>query len=88
MHAAHELTHICTHLQKETGGHDRYPNCVRYHPSGNHYMTVGADSKIFLFDGKDGKMVKKIEHKDNHKSAITSVAYVPPSLCAHLQAVY
>jgi WD40 repeat protein len=61
-------------------GHTRYPNCVRFSPNGEHYLTVGADQKIVLFNGVNGQVVKEIESKtDGHKGAIYSFAWGPDS---------
>ncbi len=54
--------------------HARAPSCVRFHPSGDWYVSVGADSKVVVYSSKDGKP-NVIECKDNHKSAILSVAF-------------
>lgn len=52
--------------------HTRYPNKVRYNPSGDNYISVGSDKKIVMFDGKSGEKVKEFESKENHKGAIYS----------------
>lgn len=30
---------------------------VRYSPSGDHFASVGTDSKVFLYDGKTGDTI-------------------------------
>jgi len=55
--------------------HQRYPNCVRYNPSGSHFVSVGADSKVFLFDGQTGVKVKEFESKEGHKGSIYACAF-------------
>lgn len=61
-------------------GHARYPNCVRFSPDGEHYLSVGSDSKIVLFDGKTGEVKKELESKDNgHKGAIYAFSWSPDS---------
>eukprot|EP00823_Brevimastigomonas_motovehiculus_P008484 TRINITY_DN7793_c0_g1_i1.p1 TRINITY_DN7793_c0_g1~~TRINITY_DN7793_c0_g1_i1.p1 ORF type:complete len:632 (-),score=148.85 TRINITY_DN7793_c0_g1_i1:171-2066(-) len=58
--------------------HERFPNCVRYSPDGSRFISVGADCKIFVFEGKDGKLLKKIEKvKNGHTAAITAFCWSP-----------
>lgn len=64
-----------TGLTKDNGGHTKYPNAVRYHPGGDYFVSVGSDSKIFVFDGKAGKMLYSVDSKENHKGTITSCAF-------------
>ncbi len=58
-------------------GHTRYPNCVRYSPNGDTFVSVGADSKICVFDGKTGAPVKEIEGV--HSGSILSFSWSPDS---------
>lgn len=62
-------------------GHSRYPNGVRYSPDGARFASVGADSKIVLFDGSTGDVVKESEATvaDAHKGAIYAFAWSPDS---------
>lgn len=61
-------------------GHSRYPNCVRFSPNGEYFLSVGADSKIFLFEGKTGQPVKEIDSgKDAHSGSILSFSWSPDS---------
>jgi WD40 repeat protein len=58
--------------------HSRYPNCVRYSPDGEQFISVGSDSKIVVWDAKSGDKVKVIESKsDGHKGSIFSFSYSP-----------
>eukprot|EP00456_Euglypha_rotunda_P057012 TRINITY_DN4697_c0_g1_i15.p1 TRINITY_DN4697_c0_g1~~TRINITY_DN4697_c0_g1_i15.p1 ORF type:complete len:281 (+),score=41.36 TRINITY_DN4697_c0_g1_i15:141-983(+) len=58
--------------------HSKYPNCVRFSPDGEQYVSVGADSKIVIWDGKTGTKVKALEDKDGgHKGSIYSVSWSP-----------
>lgn len=57
-------------------GHKRYPSSVRYHPSGNHFVTVACDSSIKVFEGKTGEYERDIESKDNgHSGSIYGLAF-------------
>lgn len=61
--------------------HTRYPNCVRYSPNGNFFITVGADRQIFLFDGKEGTKLKEFGTVDpnGHSASILSLSWSPDS---------
>lgn len=60
--------------------HQRFVNCVRYSPDGNFFVSVGSDSKIFVFNGATGEKVKEIESKENgHKGSVFSVSFSPDS---------
>lgn len=60
--------------------HTRYPNKVKFSPSGDNFVTVGSDNKIFLFDGKTGeKMAELASKEDGHTGAIYSFAWSPDS---------
>jgi WD40 repeat protein len=45
---------------------------VRYAPSGDHFASVGSDSKIFLYDGKTGETVAEFTDSP-HKGSIVRV---------------
>ena len=56
--------------------HKGYANCVRYHPSGKEYISVGSDKKLFKWDGKTGKKCGEIVDKKNgHKGTIYSLSF-------------
>ncbi|KAG7527686.1 hypothetical protein FFLO_06688 [Filobasidium floriforme] len=40
--------------------HTRFVQDVRYSPSGDHFVSVGSDGKMFLYDGKDGSTAAEI----------------------------
>ena len=40
--------------------HTRFVQDVRYSASGDHFVSVGSDGKMFLYDGKDGSTVAEI----------------------------
>lgn len=63
---------------KKFTDHDRYPNVVRYSPDGAQFISIGSDSKIIVYDGTTGNIVKKIADEANgHKAAIFSFAWSP-----------
>jgi len=59
--------------------HARYPNSVRFSPDGAFYASVGADSKIFLFNGETGEKVREIgtEKKEQHSGSIFDLSWSP-----------
>jgi len=64
---------------KFQGEHTRYPNLIRFSPDGEFCITVGADSKIFVLDGKSLEKVNELASPDGHKGAIYSFAWSPDS---------
>lgn len=60
-------------------GHARYPNGVRYSPDGSKFASVGADSKIVMFDGSTGAVLKEADDKTEgaHKGAIYAFSWSP-----------
>lgn len=62
-----------THILKD---HERYPNKVQFHPSGEWLVSVGSDSKIIVYDGKELQKAREItDEKEGHKSAIYSFCF-------------
>jgi len=55
--------------------HKGYINCVRYHPSGDFFMTVGKDKQILVFEGETGKLIRDIKDKQGHKGTIYSFSF-------------
>lgn len=37
--------------------HTKFVQDIRYASSGDHFASVGSDSKIFIYDGKTGETV-------------------------------
>ncbi len=67
---------------KSYKGHGRYPNGVRYSPDGSKFVSVGADSKVVIYDGSTGEVVKEADAdktENAHKGAIYAVAWSPDS---------
>lgn len=62
--------------------HERYPNRVQYSPDGAHYISIGSDSKIIVYEGKDGEQIKQIENEQKsggHAGAVYSMCWSPDS---------
>lgn len=60
------------------GKHDRFIYGTAFSPDGNHLVTVGADKRIWLYDGKTGEAVKEIG-KGEHKGSIFGVSWASDS---------
>jgi WD40 repeat protein len=53
---------------------------VAFSPDGGYFVSVGADRKIFLFDGKEGTLKAEItDAAGGHKGSILSVSWSPDS---------
>jgi len=65
--------------QSSYTGHTRYPNGVRYSPDGSRFASVGADSRIVIFDGSKGEVIIEADDKkaNAHKGAIYAFAWSP-----------
>jgi len=51
--------------------HSKFVQDVRYASSGDHFASVGSDSKIFVYDGKTGDTVSEFT-EGIHKGSIVS----------------
>ncbi|KAJ2747070.1 WD40 repeat-like protein, partial [Coemansia sp. BCRC 34301] len=54
---------------------------VKYSPSNEYFVTVGADKKMFLYDGKTGALVRQVAKTCDkpHAGSIYAVAWSPDS---------
>ncbi|KAG4301918.1 hypothetical protein PCANB_002045 [Pneumocystis canis] len=59
--------------------HKKYVHDVAFSPNGSFFCTVGGDSKIIIYDGKNGTMIKEFYGKEGHKGSIFSVSWSPDS---------
>ncbi|KAJ3290770.1 Structural maintenance of chromosomes protein 2 [Borealophlyctis nickersoniae] len=58
--------------------HSRFVQCVRFSPSGDHFVSAGSDGKLFLYDGKTGEKVEELSRADgSHTGGIYSVCWSP-----------
>eukprot|EP01090_Pellita_catalonica_P003495 TRINITY_DN13168_c0_g1_i1.p1 TRINITY_DN13168_c0_g1~~TRINITY_DN13168_c0_g1_i1.p1 ORF type:complete len:658 (-),score=131.48 TRINITY_DN13168_c0_g1_i1:88-2061(-) len=53
----------------------RYPNCVRFNPSGSHFCVVAQDKKIWIGDGTSG--LKTSEFELAHKGGVYACSWSP-----------
>lgn len=69
-------------FEKSLREHSRFVQDVRYSPSDEYFATVGSDSKIFLYDGKTGDLVRQVAVSGKsgaHKGSIFAVSWSPDS---------
>ncbi|CCX33487.1 WD40-repeat-containing domain protein [Pyronema domesticum] len=67
-------------LNTTLGGPEHHTNAVQgvaFSPDGAYFVSVGADKKIFLFDGKEGTKISSVENA--HGGSILSVSWSPDS---------
>lgn len=60
------------------GKHDKYVYGAQFSPDGSLLVTVGADKKIWLYDGKTGDAIKQIGEGE-HKGSIFGVSWAADS---------
>lgn len=60
------------------GKHDKFIYGTQFSPDGGALVTVGADRRIWIYDGKTGEAVKQIGEGE-HKGSIFGVAWAPDS---------
>ncbi|KAJ7170250.1 WD40 repeat-like protein [Mycena crocata] len=58
--------------------HTKFVQDVRYASSGDHFASVGSDSKIFVYDGKTGETVAEFTDSP-HKGSIMACSWSPDS---------
>ncbi|KAG8882996.1 WD40 repeat-like protein [Tulasnella sp. 331] len=59
--------------EKTIKTHTRFVQDVQYAHDGEHFVSVGADAKAFIYDGKTGDTVA--EFTDAHKGSIMAVSW-------------
>jgi WD40 repeat protein len=62
-------------FKQSSRDHTRFINCVRFNPSGDLYVTVGADGKAFLYDGKTGDKTGQLGGDAAHGGTIFSCSW-------------
>lgn len=55
------------------GNHNNFVTDVRFSPDGAYIVSVGADRKVTLYDGKTGETLKQVDA--GHEGSILSVAW-------------
>ncbi|KAG6888548.1 hypothetical protein C0995_007420 [Termitomyces sp. Mi166 len=56
--------------------HTKFVQDVQYAPSGDHFVSVGSDAKVFLYDGKTGDTVSELT-ANPHTGTIMAVSWGP-----------
>ncbi|SJX62682.1 probable actin interacting protein 1 [Sporisorium reilianum f. sp. reilianum] len=66
---------------KTISTHTRFVQDVAYAPNGDHFVSVGSDSKVFVYDGKTGDTLVDLSEKASggHAGTIFAVTYSPDS---------
>ncbi|KZT65291.1 WD40 repeat-like protein [Daedalea quercina L-15889] len=64
--------------EKSIKTHTKFIQDVRYAPSGDHFASVGSDSKIFVYDGKTGETTGEITDSP-HTGSIMACSWSPDS---------
>lgn len=62
---------------KTINTHTRFVQDVAYAPNGEHFVSVGSDGKVFLYDGKTGDTVSELSAKTSggHSGTIFAVSF-------------
>ncbi|KAI9099792.1 nitrous oxide reductase [Phlyctochytrium arcticum] len=65
-------------FNKSMNEHSRFVQCVRFSPSGDHFVSSGSDGKLFLYDGKEGTKIADLSTAEaSHSGSIFSVSWSP-----------
>lgn len=57
--------------------HTKFVQDVQYAPSGDVFVSVGSDFKVFLYDGKTGEMTVDLGEKLHSGTIVSSRRLVP-----------
>jgi len=66
-------------FKKSNKDHTNFVTGVKYSPDNNHFVSVGFDKRVILYDGKSGDVVEQLaddKTSNNHTSAIITVNWV------------
>ncbi|KAJ7064698.1 WD40-repeat-containing domain protein [Mycena amicta] len=58
--------------------HTKFVQDIRYAPSGDHFVSVGSDSKVFIYDGKTGDTVAEFTDSP-HTGSVMACSWSPDS---------
>lgn len=58
--------------EKRSNTHTKFAQDVKFSPNGDLFVSVGSDSKIFLYDGKSGDLLGECSSTGAHKGSIVS----------------
>ncbi|PVU87220.1 hypothetical protein BB560_006529 [Smittium megazygosporum] len=80
---SHDKTMVFFHgvpykFNKTLRDHTSFVNDVKYSNSGDYFVSVGSDKKIFLFDGLSGDLISEIgDQKTGHSGSVFGVSWSP-----------
>ncbi|CAD8068738.1 unnamed protein product [Paramecium sonneborni] len=63
-------------FKKSIKQHNNSIFSIKYNKCGDHFVSVGADKKVFLYEGKNGEVVKEISTDSPHTRSITGVSWI------------
>lgn len=63
-------------FKKSSKMHSNSIYALRFSPNGDFLVTVSADKRIFLYDGKSGDLVREIASDQGHGRSITGLAWI------------
>lgn len=68
-------------LSHQNKDHTRFCQTVRFSPNGSLFVTGGADGKLFVYDGKEGKKVAELNGgaANAHEGGVYAVSWSPDS---------
>lgn len=66
-------------LKRSHTPHSNFVNAVRYSPDGEWAVSAGSDSKMVLFEGKDGEIVREFTKPDGISGSLWGAAWSPDS---------
>jgi len=56
-------------------GHTRFVNCVRFNPTGTHFVSVGLDKRGVIYEAKDGNKVGELATENGHQGGIYACSW-------------
>ena len=59
--------------------HSNFVNCVRYSPDGAWFASAGSDSKLCLYEGKEGEFLKDFAKPEGISGSLWAMAWSPDS---------
>ncbi|XP_052772833.1 WD repeat-containing protein 1-like [Mya arenaria] len=63
--------------EKDCKDHTNFVNCVRYSPTGDVYITGGADGQAIVYNGESGDKIGVLGGTKSHAGGVYGVAFSP-----------
>ena len=70
---------VCIHECRSHNTHSNFVNSVRYSPDGAWFVSAGSDSKLCLYEGKEGEFVKDFAKPEGISGSLWALAWSPDS---------